>query len=149
MAVNKNFTKAVEKSGKSLEEIALESGLPYADLSDLYNGKANINDCSYDFVNVLAAFFGCGLEQIANPTQLMANVRGEYNGIQYWWQPIKDGIRLQINDNGKICTLKETDCYTQIRFRNGYNGITRCLIDLYLKEKEAKDLLARHSGMRT
>jgi hypothetical protein len=66
--------------------------------------------------------------------------KGVYRGISYVWIADGDVVHLYINDHGKTILL-DTGHYTQKRFEQAYFAMTKCLIDVYLSEKETESML--------
>lgn len=71
---------------------------------------------------------------------ILAGNQGIYRGISYLWIPDGDVVHLYINDHGKTILL-DTGHYTQKRFEQAYYAMTKCLIDVYLSEKETESML--------
>ena len=62
--MNDNFKQKVKKTGKSIYKISQESGIPYTTLSELMNGKKNINHTSAETVYKLCLYLNCNINDI-------------------------------------------------------------------------------------
>ena len=142
---NAAFNQKLKKDGKSIYAISRMTGIPYTTISELANNKNNINKCSYETVNKLAAYFRCNASEITNPIQYIENVHGTYRKIPYKWIMNNGVEELHISDNKKDIVLLCDDKMTQARFSREYFATTLCYIDIYLKKKEAHALLC-HSA---
>lgn len=67
--------------------------------------------------------------------------KGVYRGISYRWIADGDVVHLYITDHDKTILL-DTGHYTQKRFEQAYHAMTKCLIDVYLSEKETEAMLS-------
>lgn len=142
--INNNFIHFYQKSKKSLYAISRDTGIPYTTVNRLAHGTLNINQCAYDAVARLAAYFGCHPEDLVNPTQLMRNVSGKYEGMAYDWVVRDDVAELHVNDGGKDIILESSLSLTQPRFYAGYIAMTKCLIDIYKEQKRADEMLCEN-----
>lgn len=71
---------------------------------------------------------------------LLDGSKGVYRGISYVWIADGDVDHLYITDHGKTILL-DTGQYNQKRFEEAYHAMTKCLIDVYLSEKETESML--------
>lgn len=140
---NVNFSQYCSKSGETIYAISHATGIPYTTLSELKNNKLNINQCAFDTIARLAAFFNCTPESLVNPTQLMKNISGKYRGIAYRWIVTDDRSELHILDDGLDLVLQKSQKLTQPRFYHAYSATALCLIDIYLEQKEVRKALCR------
>lgn len=139
--LNKNFLRYVDACGKTAYRISKETGVPYTTISELANGKININKCAADTVFRLSLYFRCSMDEILNRVSLLTNVSGTYRGIKYQWKPGGDhSVELNIWDRGEKHIL-DRDEYSQARFYKVYGDMTELIIDGYIEGKEAEDLL--------
>lgn len=139
--LNGNFLRYVDACGKTAYQISKETGIPYTTISELTNGKININKCAADTVFRLSLYFRCPMDGILNRVSLLTNVSGAYRGIKYQWKPGRDhSAELHIWDCGEDSILDKGE-YSQARFYEVYSDMTELIIDRYIEEKEAKELL--------
>lgn len=139
--LNRNFLCHVEACGKTVYQISKETGIPYTTISELANGKIDINKCAADTVFRLTLYFRCSMEEILNRVSLLANVSGIYRGIKYQWKPGRNhSVELHIRDQGEEKILDKGG-YSQTRFYEVYGDMTELVIDRYIEEKEAEELL--------
>lgn len=140
--MNNNFTKHLKKKNLSVYQVSKQTGIPYTTLSEIANGKIDINKCSAITVFKLSLYFECNAEDLLNPEPLIANISGTYKNIKYKWETkensqlaylhIWDNNKEKIIDNGKFHIAK---------FYLANRIMTEAIIDAYLVEKEAKEML--------
>lgn len=142
ISMNNNFKHFFQKSGKTIYQISKQTGIPYTTLSELVNGKTDINKCSAGTVFRLSLFFCCSIEDILNKEPLIANVSGTYRNVKYkWkWDDSMSMVCLHIWDNGKEKII-DKDFYDQPRFYKSYVDMTETVIDYYLTQKQAEEML--------
>lgn len=139
--LNRNFLRHMEACGKTAYQISKETGIPYTTISELANGKIDINKCAADTVFRFTLYFRCSMDEILNQVPLLANVSGIYRGIKYQWKPDRDhSVELHIWDQGEEKILDKGG-YSQTRFYEVYSDMTELVIDRYIEEKEAEELL--------
>lgn len=139
--LNQDFLRHMDACGKTAYQISKETGIPYTTISELVNGKININKCAADTVFRLSLYFRCPMDEILNPVPLLANVSGTYRGIRYQWKPGRDhAVELHVWDRGEESILDKGG-YSQARFYGVYGDMTELIIDKYIEEKEAEELL--------
>lgn len=139
--LNGNFQRYVDTCGKTAYQISKETGIPYTTISELANGKININKCAADTVFRLSLYFRCPMDKLLNRVSLLTNVSGTYCGIKYQWKPGGDhDVELHIWDHGEERILDKGE-YSQVRFYEVYGDMTELIISKYIEEKEAEDLL--------
>lgn len=139
--LNGNFLCHMKACKKTAYQISKETGIPYTTISELANGKININKCAADTVFRLSLYFQCTMDEILNKISLLTNVSGTYRSIKYQWKPSRDdSVELHIWDCGEERVLDKGK-YSQARFYKVYGGMTEQIIDGYIEEKEGKALL--------
>ena len=140
--MNKNFTIYFQQKAESLYLMSKQTGIPYTSLSELLNGKININKCAASLVYRLSLFFNCSVEDLLNEESLITNISGTYRKIKYKWV---DGtapghVQLHVWDHGNEVILDE-GLYSQSRFYHIYRQLTEAVIDAYLQQKEAEEMM--------
>lgn len=80
---NEAFIDKVKKSGKTIYQIAKETGISYTTLSELKTGKSDINRVSAGTVAALAGYFGCSVYDLLHKTDLLSGTDGIYRGVRY------------------------------------------------------------------
>lgn len=140
--MNKNFNKYFQQRAESLYMISKQTGIPYTSLSELLNGKININKCTAGMVYRLSLFFNCNVEDLLNRESLITNVSGTYRRLKYKWTEaaLPGYVQLHVWDHGHEMLLDE-GFYSQSRFYHIYHQLTEAIIDDYLQRKQAEDML--------
>lgn len=139
--LNGNFLCHMKTCKKTAYQISKETGIPYTTISELANGKININKCAADTVFRLSLYFQCSMDEILNQVSLLTNVSGIYRNVKYQWKPSRDDlVELHIWDRGEERVLDKGN-YSQAHFYKVYGDMTKRIIDGYIEEKEGKALL--------
>lgn len=147
MAINNNnFNNMLAAKGATAYSVSKETGIPYTTLSELKNNKLDINKCSYETLARLASFFQCRPENLVNPVQILRNISGKYRKYPYHWVINGETAELHMNDHGNDILLGKEKGLTQARFAREYREIPEVWIDIYLQQKEAEELLCRHTS---
>lgn len=140
--MSENLNKHFKENAKSIYHVSKKTGIPYTTLAELINKKTDINKCAAITVFKLSLYFKCSVEDLLNKESLVANTSGTYRKIKYKWE-IKQNPRityLHIWDNKKEKIIDKGE-YSQARFYYDYELLTEAIIDAYLVEKEAKEML--------
>ena len=58
------LNQLIQNQKKSLYKVSQESGVPYATLNELHNGKTKIQKCNAGTVYKLAKYFGVSMESM-------------------------------------------------------------------------------------
>ena len=124
--------------------ISRETGIPYTTINELVNGKNDINKCPYETVAKLAAYFRCTPSEITNPIQYVSNAHGVYRKIPFKWVINNGFAEFHIQDNEKDLVLLREEKMTQARFSREYFATGLCYIDIYLNDKEVKNILCQN-----
>lgn len=140
--MNKNFNTYFQQKAESLYMISKQTGIPYTSLSELLNGKININKCAASMVYRLSLFFNCNVEDLLNQESLITNVSGTYRRLKYKWiEGTAPGrVQLHVWDHGHEMILDE-GFYSQSRFYHIYHQLTEAILDDYLQRKQAEDMM--------
>lgn len=128
------------KEARSLYAVSHATGVPYTTLNRLSHGILDINRCSGDVIYRLSLYFGCTMEDLLNPVQLMTGSSGIYRNVKYRWEEKNGKTVLYITYDGKDHMLDEGD-YSQKRFRQVYPAIGEILIDKFLSDIETEKML--------
>lgn len=140
--MNENFTAYFRKKSESIYTVSKQTGIPYTSLSELVNGKTDINKCAAGMVFRLSLYFNCSVKDLLNQEPLITNVSGTYRKIKYKWMAGKtsDHVQLHVWDHEHEIILDE-GMYSQPRFYHAYSDLTEAIIDYYLQQKQAEDML--------
>ena len=138
--LNGNFLCHMKTCKKTAYQISKETGIPYTTISELANGKININKCAADTVFRLSLYFQCSMDEILNQVPLLTNVPGIYRNVKYQCKPSRDDfVELHIWDCGEERVLDKGN-YSQAYFYKVYGDMTKRIIDGYIEEKEVEAL---------
>lgn len=94
--MNAKFVEQFEKGSKSVYLTSKQTGIPYTTLSELLNGKIDINKCAVGMVYKLSLYFDCSVEDLLNKEPLITNVSGTYRKIKYKWEKSQTPGRIQL-----------------------------------------------------
>ena len=133
--MNDNFKQKVKKTGKSIYKISQESGIPYTTLSELMNGKKNINHTSAETVYKLCLYLNCNINDILNNVGLLENGKGVYLGYHYQQKKTDNGIELHITDNNRDLVLLTLKTMCQDLYRCYMKQVPEMMIENYDEEK--------------
>lgn len=133
--MNDNFKQKVKKTGKSIYKISQESGIPYTTLSELMNGKKNINHTSAETVYKLCLYLNCNINDILNNVGLLENGKGVYLGYHYQWKKKDNGIELHITDNNRDLVLLTLKTMCQDLYSCYMKQVPEMMIENYDEEK--------------
>ncbi len=138
---NQAFKRKIEERGVSLYAVSKGTGIPYMTINKLAHDKLEINQCAFDTVARLAAFFGCDVTELTNPVPIMNNVTGKYNGMRYEWIATAETTTLNLYERGKLVESQYFKAMIGTEFYKAYIGTAECYIDVYQKEKAAEEAL--------
>lgn len=140
--MNAKFVEQFEKGSKSVYSVSKQTGIPYTTLSELLNGKIDINKCAVGMVYRLSLYFDCRVEDLLNKEPLITNASGTYRKIKYKWEKSQTPGRIQLRiwDRGQEKVIDESTC-SQARFYSSYKLLTETVIDAFLQQKQAEELL--------
>lgn len=140
--MNEKFVALVQEKSASIYSISKQTGIPYTSLSELLNGKIDINKCAAGMVFRLSLYFNCTIEDLLNQESLISNSSGTYRKIKYKWIMGQNPsyIELHIWDRGYEYIL-DKGIYAQPRFYRVYNKLTEAIIDIYLEQKKAESMI--------
>lgn len=140
--MNENFTAYFRKKSESVYTVSKQTGIPYTSLSELVNGKTDINKCAAGMVFRLSLYFKCNVKDLLNQEPLITNVSGTYRKIKYKWMAGKTPDHVQLHVWDHDCeTILDEGMYSQPRFYHAYTDLTEAIIDYYLQQKQAEGML--------
>lgn len=140
--MNDGLKEMLKKKQISAYQLSKQTGIPYTTLSELLNDKSDINKCASGMVFRLSLYFKCDMQELLNPEPLITNVSGTYNKIKYKWklEPDSNKVELHIWDDGVEKIIDKGE-YSQPRFYPYYPDMTECVIDCYLEQKKAEEMV--------
>lgn len=130
------------QTGKSGYAISKETGVPYTTISELINGKININKCSCETIFLFSLYLQCDMEELLNEFPLINGVSGKYRNYKYYWKYDDiNKMELHVIDKKNDIIIDSGSLFSQARFYKETERMTELLIDYYLEEKEAVKML--------
>lgn len=140
--MNEQLITYFKKSEQTIYYTSKRTGIPYTTLSELLNQKIDINKCAAGMVYRLSLYFHCNIENLLNADPLIINTSGTYRQIKYKWVAAQTPgyVQLKIQDHGNELIIDQGR-YTQSRFYDMYQGLTEALIDAYIQQKKAEEMI--------
>ena len=137
MVINRNFIKKIRECRITQYRLAKISGVPYTTVNELANNQADINKCTAETVQKLAASLETTALEILNPIAYMDGITGKYGKLKYKWKASRSHeMSLVFDDGDKTVRIDADGKYDTPASKKYASLCAEIEIDKYFRKKQ-------------
>ena len=141
------IAEVMQEKGITRYRLSKESGVPWATLSDIYNGKTKLEKCEAGTVRKLASALDMTVEEVLDlETGIITTISGKPSNPEYLEKDLPPYLQKSI-DELKLRIEKKSTVPLDLLLDDLYGSINSAFWDNEISKEQAEYLRSKYLGI--